>query len=61
MKQQNMRKKYKVFTKNNNMLRSHSPCMFVFSSMWEEKKLSFMEAQKAKSCIKRVTITVTTD
>ena len=31
-------KKRLSFYKNFMMLRSHSPCMFVFSSMWEEKK-----------------------
>ena len=43
------RKKYKVFTESFMLLQSHSPCMLVFSSMWEEKKLSHMEAQKSKS------------
>ena len=42
-------KKWKVFTESFMMLQSHSPCMFVFSSMWEEKKLSHMEAQKSNS------------
>ena len=49
MKQQNMTKKYTIFTETFMMLQTHSPCMFVFSSMWEGKKLSHMEAQKSKS------------
>ena len=42
-------KKYKVFIESFMLLQSHSPCMLVFSSMLEEKKLSHMEAQKLKS------------
>ena len=48
----NMMKKYKVFTESFILFQSHSPCMFVFSSMWEEKKLSHMEAQKSNSYYK---------
>ena len=52
MKQQNMVKKLKVLAESFMVLQSHSPCMFVFSSMWEEKNLSHMEAQKLNSYYK---------
>ncbi len=32
-------KNIKFFTKSFMLLQSHSPCMLVFSSMWEEKKI----------------------
>ena len=46
------RKNIKFSQKVFSMLQAHSPCMFVFSSMWEGKKLSHMEAQNSNSYYK---------